>query len=158
MITNPKKKKIMKRIIQTCVVAVICILAFQVKALADNDRPITLNQLPTVSQQIIKKYFAGKKVAMAKQETGLIDKDYEVVFTTGEKIEFDKRGAWKEIDCKLSAVPAKLIPAKIASYLKANYPGVKVLKLEKDNNEYEVDLANGIEIKFNKNFVVIDID
>mgnify|MGYP003194589192 FL=1 len=148
----------MKRIIQTCVVAVICILAFQVKALADNDKPIAVSQLPTVSQQIIKKHFSGKKVAMAKQETGLLEKNYEVVFTSGEKIEFDKRGAWKEIDCKLSAVPAKLIPAKIASYLKANYPGVKVLKLEKDNNEYEVDLANGIEIKFNKNFVVIDID
>lgn len=73
-------------------------------------------------------------------------------------MEFDKKGNWKEIDCKLSAVPAKLIPAKIASYLKSNYPGVKVLKLEKGNNEYEVNLANGMEITFNKNFVVIDID
>lgn len=148
----------MKRIIQTCVVAVICILAFQVKALADNDKPIAVSQLPAVSQQIIKKHFAGKNVAMAKQETGLLDKNYEVVFTNGEKIEFDKKGNWKEIDCKLSAVPARLIPAKIASYLKANYPGIKVLKIEKDDNEYEVNLANGIEITFNKNFVVIDID
>lgn len=158
MITNPKKKKIMKRIIQTCVVAVICILAFQVKALADNDKPITVNQLPAVSQQIIKKHFTGKKVAMAKMETGLLEKSYEVVFTTGEKVEFDRKGSWKEVDCKLSAVPARLIPAKIASYLKANYPGIKVLKIEKDDNDYEVDLANNVEIKFNKNFVVIDID
>lgn len=158
MITNPKKKKIMKRIIQTCVVALVCMIAFQVKALADNDKPIAVSQLPATSQQIIKNHFAGKKVAMAKQETGLLDKNYEVVFTSGEKVEFDKKGNWKEIDCKLSAVPAKLIPAKIASYLKANYPGVKVLKLEKDNNEYEVNLANGIEITFNQNFVVIDID
>lgn len=148
----------MKRIIQTCVVAVICILAFQVKALADNDKPITVNQLPAVSQQIIKKHFAGKKVAMAKMETGLLEKSYEVVFTTGEKVEFDRKGSWKEVDCKLSAVPARLIPAKIASYLKANYPGIKVLKIEKDDNDYEVDLANNVEIKFNKNFVVIDID
>ncbi len=148
----------MKRIIQTCVVAVICILAFQVKALADNDKPITVNQLPAVSQQIIKKHFTGKKVAMAKMETGLLEKSYEVVFTTGEKVEFDRKGSWKEVDCKLSAVPARLIPAKIASYLKANYPGIKVLKIEKDDNDYEVDLANNVEIKFNKNFVVIDID
>lgn len=158
MITNPKKKKIMKRIIQTCVVALVCMIAFQVKAVADNYKPIAVSQLPAVSQQVIKSHFAGKKVAMAKQETGLLDKNYEVVFTSGEKVEFDKKGNWKEIDCKLSAVPAKLIPAKIASYLKSNYPGVKVLKLEKGNNEYEVNLANGMEITFNKNFVVIDID
>lgn len=133
-------------------------MAFQVKALADNDKPITVNQLPAVSQQIIKKHFTGKKVAMAKMETGLLEKSYEVVFTTGEKVEFDRKGSWKEVDCKLSAVPARLIPAKIASYLKANYPGIKVLKIEKDDNDYEVDLANNVEIKFNKNFVVIDID
>lgn len=158
MITNPKKKKIMKRIIQTCVVALICMIAFQVKVLADNDKPITVSQLPVTSQQIIKKYFTGKNVAMAKQETGLLDKNYEVVFTSGEKIEFDKKGSWKEIDCKLSSVPSALIPAKIASYLKANYPGIAVLKLEKDNKGYEVNMANGIEITFNQNFVVIDID
>ena len=147
MITNPKKKKIMKRIIQTCVVALVCMIAFQVKAVADNDKPIAVSQLPAVSQQVIKSHFAGKKVAMAKQETGLLDKNYEVV-----------KGNRKEIDCKLSAVPAKLKKEKIASYLKSNYPGVKVLKLEKGNNEYEVNLANGMEITFNKNFVVIDID
>lgn len=158
MITNPKKKKIMKRIIQTCVVVLVCLIAFQIKALADNDKPIAVTQLPATSQQIIKKNFAGKKVALAKQETGLLDKSYEITFTSGEKIEFDKNGNWTEIDCKLSAVPARLIPAKIASYLKANYPGTKVLKLEKDKNEYEVSLANGIEITFNKNFAVIDID
>ena len=71
MITNPKKKKIMKRIIQTCVVALVCMIAFQVKAVADNDKPIAVSQLPAVSQQVIKSHFAGKKVAMAKQETGL---------------------------------------------------------------------------------------
>ena len=108
MITNPKKKKIMKRIIQTCVVALVCMIAFQVKAVADNDKPIAVSQLPAVSQQVIKSHFAGKKVAMAKQETGLLDKNYEVVFTSGEKVEFDKKGNWKEIDCKLSAVPANI--------------------------------------------------
>ena len=125
----------MKRIIQTCVVALVCMIAFQVKAVADNDKPIAVSQLPAVSQQVIKSHFAGKKVAMAKQETGLLDKNYEAAFTSGEKVEFDKKGNWKEIRLQaLRPCRQSFIPAKIASYLKSNYPGVKVLKLEKGNN------------------------
>jgi len=39
-----------------------------------------------------------------------------------------------------------------------NYSGNKILKIEKDRNEYEINLSNGVEIKFNKDFMVIDID
>ena len=111
MITNPKKKKIMKRIIQTCVVALVCMIAFQVKAVADNDKPIAVSQLPAVSQQVIKSHFAGKKVAMAKQETGLLDKNYEVVFTSGEKVELTRKATGKRLTDKLlSRYPAKAHP------------------------------------------------
>ena len=158
MNTNPKKKKIMKRIIQTCVVVLVCLIAFQIKALADNDKPIAVTQLPATSQQIIKKNFAGKKVALAKQETGLLDKSYEITFTSGEKIEFDKNGNWTEISCKRSAVPASIVPAQIRAYVKKNYPGCIILKIEKDDDGYEIDLNNRIEITFNKKFQVIDIE
>lgn len=155
---NPKKTKIMKRIIQTSIVALICLITFQIQAFADNDKPISVTQLPVAAQQMIKKHFKNKKVALAKMETGLLDKSYEVVFTNGEKLEFDRKGNWTEIECKLSAVPAGVVPVKIANHIKANYPGSKVLKLEKDNNEYDVKLSNNIEITFNKNFQVTDID
>lgn len=148
----------MKRIIQTSIVALICLITFQIQAFADNDKPIGVNQLPAAAQQMIKKHFKNKKVALAKMETGLLDKSYEVVFTNGEKLEFDRKGNWTEIECKLSSVPAGVVPMKIANYIKTNYPDCKVLKLEKDNNEYEVRLSNNIEITFNKNFQVTDID
>lgn len=80
------------------------------------------------------------------------------MFNNGEKIEFDRKGNWTEIDCKMSAVPAKLVPASIARYVKSTYPGTKILKIEKDDYDYEVQLSNRLEIKFNKNFQVIDID
>lgn len=149
----------MKAIIKKSIMAIICLITFQVQASADNDKPISVNQLPQTAQQTLKNHFAGKKVAMAKVE-GLIDKDYDVIFTNGEKIEFDRKGEWKEIDCKLSAVPTKLIPQQIQSYVKENYAGNKIIKIEKDRRkgEYEIELSNGIEITFNKQFVVIDID
>lgn len=91
-------------------------------------------------------------------ESGLIDKSYDVIFTTGEKIEFDRNGNWTEIDCKRSSVPSKLVPTQINNYVNTNYSGNKILKIEKDRNEYEINLSNGVEIKFNKDFMVIDID
>ena len=91
-------------------------------------------------------------------ESGLFEKSYDVVFNNGEKLEFDRRGNWTEIDCKMSSVPSALVPAKIRSYVKATYPGTKILKLEKDDNRYEVKLSNRLEVTFNKNFQVVDID
>lgn len=158
MNNNPKNKKIMKRIIQSAVVALVCLVAFSASALADNDKPISVNQLPATAQQTIKKHFKAKKVALAKMETGLFEKSYDVVFNNGEKVEFDRRGNWTEIDCKLSSVPAGLVPARIASYVKSTYPGTKILQIEKDDSQYEVKLSNRLEVTFNKNFQVVDID
>lgn len=149
----------MKTIIKKIIMALICLMAFQTEMTADNDKPITVDMLPAAAQQTVKTHFASKKVAMAKEE-GMIGKEYEVIFTTGEKIEFDRKGRWTDIDCKMSFVPVKLVPAQIMNYVKTNYAGNKILKIENDRrkSEYEVKLSNGLEITFNKNFVVIDID
>ena len=69
-------------------------------AFADNDRPIQIGQLPTKAQTFLSTYFKSSKVALAKQETDLFSKSYDVIFTTGEKVEFDKSGDWTEVSCK----------------------------------------------------------
>ena len=91
---------------------------------------------------------------MAKAES----KSYEVVFTNGDKVEFDRDGRWKEISCKQSSVPPALVPAAISRYVKSHYAGRRIVKLERDRKEFEVNLDNGVEITFNKNFQVTDID
>ena len=57
---NPKKSKIMKRIIQTAVIALVCLVTFQVSVFADNDKPISVTQLPATAQQTIKKYLPNE--------------------------------------------------------------------------------------------------
>jgi len=43
------------------------------------------------------------------------------------------------------------LPAKIQSYIDANYPGARVIKAEaKGRGYFEVKLSNGVELKFNK--------
>lgn len=89
---------------------------------------------------------------------GVINKSYDVVLQNGTKLEFDKKGNLTEIDCKQGKVPAKLIPQAIRNYLKKNYPAQAVKKIEMSKNEYEVELANGLDLTFNKHFQLIDID
>ena len=114
--------------------------------------------MPTKAQTLITTYFKHHKVALAKMESGLFYKSYDVIFTTGEKLEFDKSGDWTEIQCKASEVPVQVLPAEIRSYVSSTYPGAKVLEIERDGKEYEVKLSNGWEITFDNQFRVIDID
>ena len=136
----------------------VCVLGVQMTALADNDKPIQIGQLPTKAQTFITTYFKNHKVALAKMESGLFYKSYDVIFTNGEKLEFDKSGDWTEIQCKMSEVPVQAVPAEIRSYVSSTYPDTKIIQIERDGKEYDVKLSNRWEITFNNKFQVIDID
>ena len=73
-------------------------------------------------------------------------------------MEFDKKGNWKEIVCRTSKVPSDVVPQQIKTYLQKNYPGKSIVKLDRHRSVYEVKLNNGMEIEFNRNFQVIDVD
>ncbi|MDD3037657.1 PepSY-like domain-containing protein [Bacteroides sp.] len=136
----------------------VCLFTLQTVARADDDKPIQVNQMPQQAQQFIKRHFDDSKVALAKMESDILNKSYEVIFTNGNKVEFDKKGNWKEVDCKYTSVPVAIVPELIQKYVKTNYPDTKILKLERDKKEYEVKLSNRTEIKFDKDFNLIDID
>lgn len=137
----------------------VCLFSLCVFTLhADNERPIQVGQLPAVAQQFIKAHFAGRKVAIAKMETGFASKSYEVIFADGDRVDFDKKGNWEEIDCKSSSVPTAAIPVQIMKYVRENYPDAAVRKLEKGRREYEVKLSNRMELTFDQKFNLTDID
>lgn len=140
------------------VMMLVCMFAVHTMVMADNDKPIQVNQLPTKAQTFIKTYFKSQKVALTKQESELFYKSYDVVFTNGEKVEFDKAGEWTEVQCRQSEVPAQIVPEAIKNYVKTNYPDAKILQIERDKKEYEVKLSNRWEIKFDSKMRVIDID
>lgn len=155
---NPKNKKLMKKILLTAVVlAITAITAF---AATSKDRAITFEQLPAKAQQFINNHFSKKDISFAKSDKELFDVDYEVIFVNGNKIEFNKNGDWKEVECKRSEVPAKIIPAKIKNIIAQHYKGNKVKKISRDfkKGETEVKLSNGLELEFNKNYQLINVD
>ena len=149
-----KKTTIMKKL----VFLLVCLFTLQTVARADDDKPIQVTQMPQPAQQFIKQHFADSKVALAKMESDFFYKSYEVIFTNGDKVEFDNKGNWEEVNCKYSFVPTAIIPAAIQKYVTTNYPDAKILKIERDKKDYEVKLSNRTELKFDLKFNLIDID
>lgn len=137
---------------------VVCLFALLTVAKADNDKAIKVDQLPKQAQQFIQKHFAGNNVAIAKMESDLFSKSYEVIFANGNKVEFDRKGVWKEVDCKYSVVPSVIVPDAIRTYVTTNYPDAKILKIDRDDRDYEAKLSGGLELKFDLKFNLINID
>jgi len=148
----------MKRIFRILMIAICCMVSCNMVANAGNDKPISVNALPAKAQTLLNNHFNGQKVMLATIESGVVSRSYDVVLQNGTKLEFDKKGNLTEIDSKQGNVPAQLIPQAIKNYLKDNYAGQSVKKIEINKNEYEVELANGLDLTFNKHFQLIDID
>lgn len=148
----------MKRFFVKSAFALAALLAVQTSAYADTDKPIAVTDLPAVAQAVLNKNFTKHRIALAKVESDILDKSYDIFFVNGDKVEFDRKGNWTEIVCTQDGVPAELVPAEITKYLNSVYPGVKLVKIERENGRYEAKLANGYEFTFNKKFQVVDID
>lgn len=148
----------MKRIFRILMIAICCMVSCNMVANAGNDKSITVNALPAKARTLLNNHFNGQKVMLATIESGVVSRSYDVVLQNGTKLEFDKKGNLTEIDCKQGIVPALLIPQAIKNYLKDNYAGQSVKKIEMNKNEYEVELTNGLDLTFNKHFQLIDID
>jgi hypothetical protein len=154
-ITNLKTFTIMKKII-LILAAIFSIGIFS--ASADNDKIINKNQLPAQAQQFISEHFNGVDFSYAKEERDILKKSYEVRLVNGVKIEFSDKGVWEEVDCQFSEVPAEIIPAAIKKYVNDNFAGEKVISIERNRYNYEVKLSNRLELKFDKDLNIYDID
>ncbi len=145
----------MKKILLT-LVAIFSVGIFS--AMADNDRVINKSQLPAPAQQFLNEHFAGVDLTYAKEERDIFKHSFEVRLADGTKIEFTSKGEWDEVECRFGEVPAAIVPQAIKEYIDKNYAGAKVLYIEKDRNDYEVKLSNRLELKFDKDFNIYDID
>ena len=136
--------------------AILLLVAMLVSfnAKADHDQVITFDQMPEAAQALHKQYFANKVPLVVTVDWD----DYTIMYESGEKVEFDKQGNWKEINCRSSQVPAELIPEQIKANIASTFPGAIILKIDRNRRGYEVKLNNGFEVEYDHSFQVIDID
>lgn len=136
----------------------LSLVAIVMTACAGNDRVIEVTKLPQVAQNVLTKEFSNKRISFVKADRDVITLDYNVVFDDGSAIEFDAKGQWEEIHCRKGDVPSNLIPEAIRKYVSSNYPAERICQIEKQRKGYEIELTNGLELEFDKNFRVRDID
>lgn len=123
-----------------------------------HDRPITIDRLPAAAQTFLKSHFANLTLAYAVEDPQFIGSEYEVTYTNRTEVEFASNGEWTSVECRYEAVPASIVPAQIAEYVAKTFSGAVIHKIERGRYTWEVDLSNGLEIKFDRKFQVIDID
>ena len=128
-------------------------------AWTDNDeRQIDFKELPVAAQQFIKKHFASEQVKMVILDKDVISNEYDILFTSGTKVEFKGDGEWECVKSPAGDIPADLVPKKIASYVVKHYPTAKIVELSRNRNEWEVELNNGTELTFGSDFKLREID
>lgn len=108
--------------------------------------------LPKAAQTVLTQNVKSK-VSLVK-----IDKDfgrvseYEVIMDDGTEVSFDRDGNWKNIEVNNSkSVPSSFVPKAIADYVKKVQKNTRIVGIEKERNGYEVELSNGVDMKFDKN-------
>ena len=144
----------MKKMILT----IACVFSFVAIIKADNYQPITRNQLPQKAQTFLSTHFADAKTSLLRRELDVTELNYDVIFTDGCKVEFDRKGNWTEIDCLTQPLPAGIVPDGINKVITTHYPEAQATKIERDHREIDVKLNNRVELTFNKHLQLIDID
>ena len=130
--------------------------AFAVTLSAD-DRPISFNKLPSPAKVYIQTNFPGEKTSFVAKDDDLAFAEYTVIMMNGTKLEFSHSGALSKISSS-DGIPAELIPESIREYVQKHYPGAGFVEFDIDRRTYEVKLTNRMELKFNKNFHIIEVD
>ncbi|MBQ8811268.1 MAG: PepSY-like domain-containing protein [Bacteroidales bacterium] len=122
-----------------------------------DDRLVTFTQLPAAAQAFINTNYPSDKISYATVDDDFIRPDFNVVLVSGVRIKFENNGALEKIESP-AGVPDILIPVQIRDYVKIHYPDSIIREYEIGRRHYEIKLSNRLELKFNRNFNVIEID
>lgn len=122
-----------------------------------DDRPVTFAQLPAPAQAFINTNYPDDKVSYATVDDDFIRPDYSVVLVSGVRLQFDNDGSLEKIEAR-AGVPEGLVPVQIKDYVKATYPDAVITEYEIGRRHYEIKLSNRLELKFNRNFALVEID
>lgn len=110
-----------------------------------------VNSIPASARETIKKHFPESKISYIKIDKDLFESTtYQAVLTDGSEIDFNSKGEWMDVDCKKGAVPVAFIPAPVGQYVKANFDGSFIVKIERERQFYKVELNNDLDLVFDK--------
>ena len=141
--------KIFNRILGLIILSLI-VLSCSVKQ-------VGYDKLPETAKVFIASQFPNCTFKYILKDGG----EYKIRLSDGTDVEFTRKGDWTSVDSKPMPVPETvlvLIPDGICDYVQSNYPSDAITKIDKDDNQVEVELNNGLDLIFSKNGKFLRID
>ncbi len=146
----------MKKVLTTLI---LCLFGFGITLRAeDRERAINFEKLPAQAIAFVGEHFSKDQVLFAVEESEFFDKEFKVMLENGISLKFDKEGAWKQVESKMTAVPDALIPNEIRSFIDQRFPKAQVREIQREKRGWEIELMNGISLEFDKRFNLVDYD
>ncbi len=118
----------------------------------DDETPINYAELPQSAQSFIATNFPDAMAISIVKDNEEDEDMYEVKLDNGIELNFNRQGQWTEIESNGAVqIPESLIPEQVLSYVQAHFSGAAVKSIEKEDNEWRVELSNGEELSFDSN-------
>lgn len=122
------------------------------------DQIISYDQLPANAKTIVEKYFDKNNVAYVKKDGIGNWVEYEVKFLNQDQVEFNANGEVKSVDMKSGEVPSDLVPRQIRDFVANNYASQTIVEYSVIYRGYKIELNSGLEIEFDKQYNVTELD
>ena len=105
--------------------------------------------LPKAALVTIANNFKAKVSLIKIEKTLGITTEYEVILSDGSEISFDREGNWLNVEVAESkSVPSGFILSGINDYVNKNHPKTRIVGIERDGNNFDIDLSDGLEMEF----------
>lgn len=122
----------------------------------DDGGPAPLTELPATAKTFLSTYYPSVEYKAYKDDNG-----YDVVLSNGQKVDFDSKGEWYEVEATIpgQTIPTGFYPAAIDTYVSENYSGAGIREISKEVYGFDVELVQNIDLKFDTagNFISVDL-
>ena len=128
-------------------------------AACDREDVIPESKLPNESRAFLRTHFDGVEILSVVREIDGLEKDYSVYLKNGFEVNFRRSGAWDEVKGNTEAVPASvlgLLPGGIESYVAENYPGRPIVKVNRENWGYEIEVGPAADATGHRGDIELD--
>ena len=114
----------------------------------ESEKMFFAESLPLASKFFVQRNFPNRSIAFMEMKTSSKGAMYLVTLNDGIQINFNENGSWEMVDCKMEAVPSKLVPDMVSTFMDAHYSSIPLVKIEKKSYGFEATLSNYATLKF----------
>lgn len=145
----------MKRTIKFLALLAAALIGLQ--SCEKDDQLIKADKLPSEAKSFLDANYPDVAINSVVKDYDDATHTYKVSLSDGTYVEFRKSGEWKEVENRVSGVRDSVVPTKILSYVKTNYPDELIVDIEHERG-YDVELGSGLDLDFSSDGEFVRVD